>query len=211
MCVSVCVFFISRSKQQLKPQEVVQSLRGPLSLRELPAGPGKRLSSLSPSPTCVSFLSSYLIWVTHTQRKHTHPKGLDCPVSSHFLSAFDPQPSQKYTAPPCSVNFLPCYLSLLVCLQRPQLWRELLLSPNDSGATRTGWGVSDNRSRTKGPEVHHKIRPAHYCWGRVNVHNRLWRAPPQMLLLVMRANDVSGGPCLLISLNGGLIEVRERN
>lgn len=35
--------------------------------------------------------------------------------------------------------------------------------------------------------------------------------PPQMLLLVMRANDVSGGPCLLISLNGGLIEVRERN
>lgn len=86
-----------------------------------------------------------------------------------------------------------------------------LLSPNDSGTRRTGWGVSDNRSRTKGPEVQHEIRMAHYCRGRVNVHKRLRRAPPQIPLLVMRANDVSGGPRLLISLNGGLIEVRERN
>lgn len=61
LCVRACVFLILLSKQQLKPQEVVQSLRGPLSLPKLPAGPGKRLSSLSPSPTCVSFLSSYLI------------------------------------------------------------------------------------------------------------------------------------------------------
>lgn len=124
VCTCVCVFNFS-SKQQLKPWEVVQPHRGLLSLPVLPAGPGKRLSSLSPSPTCVSFLSSYLVRVTHTQRKYTHPKGLGCPVSSHFLSAFDPQPSQKYIAPtpPCSVNFLPCYLSFLVCLQRPQLWR----------------------------------------------------------------------------------------
>lgn len=91
--------------------------------------------------------------MSHTHsKKHTHPKGLDCPVSSHFLSAFDPQPSQKYIAPPPhSVNFLPCYLSFLVRLEQPQLWRLLLLSPNDSGATRTGWGGVGQQAQDKRP------------------------------------------------------------
>lgn len=73
ICALVCVFAcFNFTSKQLKPQEVVQSLRGPFSLLMLPAGPGKWLSSLSPSPTCVSILPCF-ISESHTQRStHTH-------------------------------------------------------------------------------------------------------------------------------------------
>lgn len=62
VCMSyVLLFHVSQTASQTWKSLCVCVGGGSLLFPVPPAGPGKRLSSLSPSPTSVSFFSSYLV------------------------------------------------------------------------------------------------------------------------------------------------------
>lgn len=78
MAVYACVYVHSFLVFQTASQTQKPFSGGSFLFPVLPAGPSKRLSSLSPSPTPVSFFSSYIVWVTCSNKIHTPPKGLGC-------------------------------------------------------------------------------------------------------------------------------------
>jgi len=124
----MCVFVFKILHPNSSNSRRLCSRLGDCSLFMLPAGPGKRLSSLSPfSNLC--FLPC-LISEPHALKETHVPKGLRLPCLIPFRqclwSLTLPKIHCTHNLPPLSpvsVKFLPCYLSFLVCLEHPQLWR----------------------------------------------------------------------------------------
>lgn len=96
VCMCLCSF-ISRISNSISYPETF--LGGSLLFSALPAGPGKKLSSLSPSPTPVSLFSSYLM--SHLLQQNTHPpKGLRLSYSISLVPLISNPPKIHFAPHP---------------------------------------------------------------------------------------------------------------